>query len=245
VAAPPRVRRPRSIREDAFNLPNLLTMLRIVLIPLVLYFLAQGTPRSNFWAMVVYIVSAATDFLDGYLARKRGLISVLGKFLDPLADKLLVMGTLVFMVYLDRLPLWGAVAVIVILGRELTVTALRTIAMSEGVVIAARQGGKEKTALQMVAIPLLIMQHRYTLDFFFFSLSANLTEVGVTVLYLSLIFALTSGGEYFALFVEAVEAKERRLREEDAEASSVADAEGAGEPTTDAPAAEPSADTPR
>lgn len=188
-------------------------MLRIVLIPVVLYFLSVGTPRANFWAMVVYIVSAVTDFFDGYLARKRGLISVLGKFLDPLADKLLVMATLVFMVYLDRLPLWGAVAVIVMLGRELSVTALRTIAMSEGVVIAARQGGKEKTALQMVAILLLIMQHRYTFDFTFFSVSADLTEVGVVVLYLSLIFALTSGGEYFALFVDAVEAKERRLKE--------------------------------
>jgi len=190
-------------------------MLRIVLIPLVLYFLAIGTPRANFWAMIVYIVSAVTDFFDGYLARKRGLISVLGTFLDPLADKLLVMATLVFMVYLDRLPLWGAVAVIVMLGRELSVTALRTIAMSEGVVIAARQGGKEKTALQMVAILLLIMQHRYTIDFFFFSVSADLTQVGVVVLYLSLIFALTSGGEYFALFVEAVEAKERRLKSDD------------------------------
>ncbi|NOY92161.1 MAG: CDP-diacylglycerol--glycerol-3-phosphate 3-phosphatidyltransferase [Deltaproteobacteria bacterium] len=195
----------------------MLTMLRIVLIPLVLYFLALGTPRFNFWAMVVYIVSAVTDFLDGYLARKLGVISVLGKFLDPLADKLLVMGTLVFMVYLDRLPLWGAVAVIVILGRELTVTALRTIAMSEGVVIAARQGGKEKTALQMVAILLLIMQHRYTIDFFFFSVSADLTQVGVVVLYLSLVFAITSGGEYFALFVDAVEAKEKRLLADESE----------------------------
>jgi CDP-diacylglycerol--glycerol-3-phosphate 3-phosphatidyltransferase len=127
------------------------------------------------------------------------------------------MGTLVFMVYLDRLPLWGAVAVIVILGRELTVTALRTIAMSEGVVIAARQGGKEKTALQMVAILLLIMQHRYTIDFFFFSVSADLTQVGVVVLYLSLVFALTSGGEDFARIGAAVEAKERRLLAGEAE----------------------------
>ena len=86
----------RSIRDDAFNLPNLLTMLRIVLIPGVLWLLWDGTPRANFWAAMLYIGTALTDLIDGYLARKWGQISVLGKFLDPLADKLLVMATLIF-----------------------------------------------------------------------------------------------------------------------------------------------------
>ncbi|MEZ4288811.1 MAG: CDP-alcohol phosphatidyltransferase family protein [Polyangiales bacterium] len=114
----PRTGARRSLREDAINLPNLLTFARIAMIPAVLVLLWDGTPKANFWAAMVYAATAITDFLDGWLARKRGLVSVLGKFLDPLADKLLVMATLVFMVYLGRLPLLGAVAVIVLVARR-------------------------------------------------------------------------------------------------------------------------------
>lgn len=206
-----------SLREDAINLPNLLTFLRIIMIPVVLWLMTNGTPRANFYALIVYILTAVTDFLDGWLARRMGLISVLGKFLDPLADKLLVMATLVWMVYLDRLPMLGVIAVVILLGRELSITALRTIAMSEGVVMAAGQGGKDKTALQMTAILLLIVYHRYDIDFFFATYSVDLAQVGLVILYLSVFFALTSAGEYIALFVEAVEAKERRLAEAEAE----------------------------
>ncbi len=213
-ANPEPTKRPKGIREDAINLPNLLTLLRVVLIPVVLWFLVDGTPRANFWAAMVYIVTAITDFLDGWLARRWGLISILGKFLDPLADKLLVMATLIFVAYLGRLPLVGVVVVIVMLGRELAVTALRTIAMSEGVVMAAAQGGKDKTALQMVAILLLILHHPYEVNFFFVKLDVDMGQVGLTLLYISLVFALTSAGEYVGLFVEAVDAKERRLAED-------------------------------
>lgn len=201
----------RSIREDAINLPNLLTFVRIALIPLVLWLLADGTPRANFWAAIVYIATAVTDLLDGWLARRMGLISVLGKFLDPLADKLLVMATLVFLAYLGRLPLMGVIAVIVMLGRELTVTALRTIAISEGVVMAAGRGGKDKTALQMVAILLLIVQQSYVVNFGFWKVEVEMASMGLILLYLSLFFAIMSAGEYFRLFVEAVDAKEERL----------------------------------
>ncbi len=202
-----------TIREDAINIPNLLTMLRIALIPVVLWLLAFGTPKANFWAAIVYALTALTDVIDGWLARKWGLISILGKFLDPLADKLLVMAILVFMSYLGRLPLLGVVAVIIMVGRELSVTALRTIAMSEGVVMAAQQGGKDKTALQMVAILLLVIHHRYTLNFGFTTLDVDTGQVGLVLLYLSLAFAIASAGQYFALFVEAVDAKDRRLSE--------------------------------
>jgi CDP-diacylglycerol--glycerol-3-phosphate 3-phosphatidyltransferase len=211
MPAPENVR-PRSLREDALNLPNLLTALRIALIPLVLYLMADGTPKANFWAAIVYIASAVTDFLDGWLARRMGLISLVGKFLDPLADKLLVMATLVFLAYLGRLPLLGVVAVIIMEGRELSITSLRTIAMSEGVVMAAGRGGKDKTALQMVAILLLIVHHPYLIDFFFFEVSVDLGQAGLVLLYLSLVLALTSAGEYTKLFVDAVDAKERRIR---------------------------------
>lgn len=207
--------RRRTIRQDAVNLPNLLTMGRVALIPVVLWLLADGTPKAAYFAAVVYVLCALTDAIDGWLARRQNLVSVLGKFLDPLADKLLVMSTLIFLVWMGRLPLLGVAAVILMIGRELSITALRTIAMSEGVVIASAQGGKEKTALQMVAILLLILHHSYVIEFGFFQVRANLHQVGLVLLYVSLVFAVTSAGEYVRLFVEAVEAKERRLVEED------------------------------
>ncbi|MGB8224345.1 MAG: CDP-diacylglycerol--glycerol-3-phosphate 3-phosphatidyltransferase [Polyangiales bacterium] len=201
----------RSIRDDAINLPNLLTMLRIVLIPGVLWLLWDGTPKANFWAAMLYIATALTDLIDGYLARRWGQISVLGKFLDPLADKLLVMATLISLAYLGRMPFLGVVAVIIMIGRELAITALRTIAMSEGVVMAAMRTGKDKTALQMVAILLLIVHQRYLIDFGFYRTQFDFAQVGLVLLYLSLALALLSAGEYFKLFVDAVDAKEERL----------------------------------
>ena len=200
-----------SIRDDAINLPNLLTMLRIALIPGVLFLLWEGTPKSNFWAAILYIGTALTDLIDGYLARRWGQISVLGKFLDPLADKLLVMATLIWLAYLGRLPFLGVVAVIIMLGRELSITALRTIAMSEGVVMAAMRAGKDKTALQMVAILMLIVHQTYTVYFGFYQTEFDFAGVGLVLLYISLGLALFSGGEYFKIFVDAVDAKEERL----------------------------------
>ncbi|MGB5193784.1 MAG: CDP-diacylglycerol--glycerol-3-phosphate 3-phosphatidyltransferase [Polyangiales bacterium] len=200
-----------SIRDDAINLPNLLTMLRIALIPGVLFLLWEGTPRSNFWAAILYIGTALTDLIDGYLARRWGQISVLGKFLDPLADKLLVMATLIWLAYLGRLPFLGVVAVIIMIGRELSITALRTIAMSEGVVMAAMRAGKDKTALQMVAILMLIVHQTYTVYFGFYETEFDFAGVGLVLLYISLGLALFSGGEYFKIFVDAVDAKEERL----------------------------------
>ncbi len=199
----------RGLKEDAFNLPNILTMARIAIIPVVMAMLQEGTPAMNFWAGWVYTAATITDALDGYLARKRGLVSVVGKFLDPLADKLLVMATLVLMVDMGRVPAW---VVVVILARELSISMLRMIASSEGVVIAAGEGGKAKTALQMVAVLFLMLHHRYRVDFWFTEHWVDFNVAGLWLLYLSVFFALTSAGEYIKLFVEAVEAKERRLR---------------------------------
>ena len=114
----------------------------------------RETRVANFWATILYSLAAITDFIDGYLARRMGLTSVLGKFLDPLADKLLVLAALVMMVELGHVPAWP---VIIVTGRELSITALRTIAISEGVVIAASRGGKDKTAAQIVALVALIL----------------------------------------------------------------------------------------
>lgn len=211
IRKPPRPLAPRrSIREDAINLPNLLTMLRVVMIPIVLWLVYDGRPIMNFWAAWVYAAAAVTDALDGWLARKRGLVSVLGQLLDPLADKLLIMALLVVMTDMGRVPAW---ATIIIVARELSITSLRTIAATEGVVIAANQGGKEKAALQMVAVLFLVLHHTYDLNFVFYTAHTNMHEVGLTLLYGSVFFAITSAGEYVRLFVEAVEAKEKRIEE--------------------------------
>jgi CDP-diacylglycerol---glycerol-3-phosphate 3-phosphatidyltransferase len=209
VDAAVRPAKARGLREDAFNLPNLLTMLRIVMIPVVMVMLQEGTPVMNFWAGWVYTAATITDALDGYLARKQGLVSVVGKFLDPLADKLLVMATLVLMVGMGRVPAW---VVVLILARELSISMLRMIASSEGVVIAAGEGGKAKTALQMVAVLFLMLHHRYRVDFWFVERWVDFNVAGLWLLYLSVFFAITSAGEYLKLFVEAIEAKDRRLR---------------------------------
>ncbi len=203
-----RAARRRSLKQDAWNLPNLLTMGRIVLIPLVLWLLDRGTPRDCAWAAIAYGVAAITDLLDGYLARKMNVVSVLGKFMDPLADKLIVMATLVWMVPMGRIPQW---AVVLLLAREISITGLRSIASSEGVVIAAGGGGKSKTALQMIGIVALLVGYPYHLNLGFYDLGVvDLIVVGRWLIYISLVFSITSAVEYIGLFAEAVEAKDRR-----------------------------------
>lgn len=203
-----RKERKSSLRRDALNLPNLLTFARIAIIPLVLWLLDRGTPKDCVWAAIVYSLAAITDLLDGYLARRLNIVSLLGQFLDPLADKLLVMASLVWMVPMGRIPEW---AVILLLAREISITALRGIASSEGVVIAAGSGGKSKTALQMVGILCLMIGYPYHLDLFVVDLGVvRLVEVGRVMVYVSLVFSITSAFQYIGLFGEAVLAKERR-----------------------------------
>lgn len=200
-----RARRRSSLKRDALNLPNLLTMARVAIIPLVLWLLDRGTPKDCFWAAIVYSGAAITDLLDGYLARKLNIVSVLGKFLDPLADKLLVMASLIWMVPMGRVAEW---VVVLLLAREISITGLRSIASSEGVVIAAGGGGKSKTALQMIGILCLIIGYPYHLSLGFYDLGmVDLVHVGRWLIYISLIFSLTSAFQYVGLFAEAVEAK--------------------------------------
>jgi CDP-diacylglycerol--glycerol-3-phosphate 3-phosphatidyltransferase len=205
--------RRRSLRQDALNLPNVLTFGRILAIPLCLWFLDQDTPRSGFWAAMVFTGAAITDVLDGYLARKLGVESVLGKLLDPLADKLIVMACLVWMVKMGRMPPW---AVVVVLARELSVTSLRSLAASEGVIISAGKEGKTKTALQMLGIIVLLSGYPYHLSYLGFDLGVvDLAKVGRMLVYLSLVFSVASAAQYVSLFSETVEAKEEKHRGDD------------------------------
>jgi CDP-diacylglycerol--glycerol-3-phosphate 3-phosphatidyltransferase len=199
-----------SLAEDALNVPNLLTMARIVMIPLFLYLLDRGTPKACFWAAIVFTLAALTDVLDGYLARKLGIVSVLGKFLDPLADKLIVMASLVWMVPMDRISAW---VVVLLIGREISVTGLRSIAASEGIVISAGQEGKTKTALQMIGIIGLVLGYPYHLSYLGIDLGVvDLVRVGRMLVYLSLFFSITSAAQYVRVFGAAVEAKEKRSK---------------------------------
>lgn len=197
-----------SLKKDAVNLPNLLTMGRIAVIPVVLWLLDNGTPHDCLMAAFVYSAAAVTDLLDGYLARRMNIVSVLGKFLDPLADKLLVMASLVWMVPMGRIPHW---AVALLLAREISITGLRSIASTEGVVIAAGGGGKNKTALQMVGILCLLIGYPYHLHLGIVDLGVvDLVVVGRALVYVSLIFSLVSAFQYVGLFAQAVERKDSR-----------------------------------
>ena len=135
------------------NVPNVLTMLRIVAVPVLVVALLDETPDGDVIAAIVFALAALTDGLDGYIARRRKQVTTFGKLMDPLADKLLVIAALISLVSLDRLAAWIAM---VIIARELAVTGLRSVAAERGVVIAASWLGKLKTALQVAAIFALI-----------------------------------------------------------------------------------------
>jgi CDP-diacylglycerol--glycerol-3-phosphate 3-phosphatidyltransferase len=155
--------------------------------------------EAGFWAAALFGIAAVTDFIDGWLARKWGIVTVLGKFLDPLADKLIVMAALIMLVPFGRVPAW---AVFLLLGREIVITGLRSIASSEGIVIDASDLGKYKTIYQMAAIPGLLLHYDY---YWFFGIQSELVHVnmhnyGIALFYISLALTLWSGGDYLHKF---------------------------------------------
>jgi CDP-diacylglycerol--glycerol-3-phosphate 3-phosphatidyltransferase len=191
------------------NVPNLLTFARIVAIPFFVWLLDRPTPIRCFWACLVFTGAAFTDMLDGYLARRLGVESVLGKFLDPLADKLIVMAALVWMVPMGRIAAW---VVVLLLARDISVTGLRSVAASEGVIISAGREGKIKTALQMIGIVALLLGYSYPLQYLGVDLGAvNMVHVGQALVYLSLLFSFASAAQYLRVFVAAAEAKDQKL----------------------------------
>jgi CDP-diacylglycerol--glycerol-3-phosphate 3-phosphatidyltransferase len=154
-----------------------------------------------FWAAVLFAVASITDWLDGYLARRMGIVTTFGKFLDPIADKLLVMAALVMILPFKWVPAW---MVLVILGREIVITGLRGIASSEGIVIAASQLGKFKTIFQIVAILGLILHYDYN---WFFGiqhpyLTVNMHNVGMFYLWIATVLTIWSGVDYLVKFMK-------------------------------------------
>ena len=188
----------RSVGQESLNLPNFITLTRILLIPVFVVLFATPTPNRSLTAALVFVVAAVTDLLDGYLARRNGQVTTLGKLLDPIADKLLVLSALILLVNVDRV---SALVAILIIAREVAVTGVRAIAAGEGMVIASETTGKYKMALQVVAIVLLILEGTFMSDF------GNLHLAGIVTLYLSLVLGYVSGGHYVWSFWKQVVAK--------------------------------------
>ena len=174
---------------DISNLPNTLTIFRLACIPLVLTCLNLFGRWGSFLAALLFTLASVTDILDGFFARKYGAVTVLGKFLDPLADKILVSVTMIMLIPLGRIPVW---IVIVIIAREMAVTGLRGIAVNEGIVIQASALGKHKTIFQSVALVGLCLHYTY--------LNVNTHVVGMTFLWGALILTVWSGWDYFRQF---------------------------------------------
>ncbi|WP_042223708.1 CDP-diacylglycerol--glycerol-3-phosphate 3-phosphatidyltransferase [Oceanobacillus manasiensis] len=180
------------------NVPNKITLSRILLIPIFIILLSipfnwgswdigeTELPLTHFIAALLFIIAAATDWVDGHYARKHNLVTNLGKFLDPLADKLLVSAALILLVEMGMAPAW---LVIIIISREFAVTGLRLVAAGEGIVLAAGSMGKLKTATQMIAIAILLL-HQFPFSYIGF-------PFGTVMLYAALIFTVISGVDYF------------------------------------------------
>jgi len=180
------------------NVPNALTLLRIFLVPLLVVILLTRMPAKEYMALVIFLVAALTDALDGYWARKYKKVTTLGTLLDPIADKLLVSAALISLVDLQEADAW---AVCIIIGREFAVSGLRSIAASHGIIISASRLGKWKMATQVVGISLMI-------------LGARLDDIGLwrntgkAALWVMTAMALVSGFDYFRRYLKILFEKE-------------------------------------
>jgi CDP-diacylglycerol--glycerol-3-phosphate 3-phosphatidyltransferase len=174
------------------NLPNALTASRLLAIPVLMVLLVVRFPYHDQVAAAVFLIASLTDTLDGNLARRRGQVTELGKFLDPLADKLFILSVLIVLVQEQELAAW---VVVVIFGRELLITVLRSLSASQGRVIAATPFGKTKTVLQVAAVLLLILQRPYP----------QLTIPADVVVGLAVVFTVASGLDYLWRFRSVIE----------------------------------------
>jgi len=167
------------------NLPTLLTLSRIVVIPL----FVLVAPANNFLGALIFVLASLTDFLDGYLARRSGQITKFGIILDPIADKFLVIAALILLVDMARISVWIAIIIIV---REFLVTALRAVALSRDIVIKAEMGGKLKTTSQIASIICLILDR--------IVLGVDLYDVGIVLIWVSIVLSIISGVQYMVTF---------------------------------------------
>jgi CDP-diacylglycerol--glycerol-3-phosphate 3-phosphatidyltransferase len=184
-------------REANVNLPNLLTFSRLLLIPIFVVLFSQPTPERSIAAAVIFGIAAVTDLLDGYLARRRSEVTRLGRLLDPIADKLLVLSGLILLVEFQRV---SAVVAILIVAREVAVTGIRAISAAEGIVLSAETTGKYKMTAQVLAILFLIMAESVDPVWSFYA-------IGNALLYSALMLGLFSGTKYLITFWRQISLK--------------------------------------
>lgn len=179
------------------NLANKITISRVLMVPLFLFFLLTDSipsPYNEVIACIIFIIAASTDGLDGYIARKRKQVTNFGKFMDPLADKLLVTAALISLVGMNKLDSWMA---IVIIAREFIVTGLRLVAASEGLVIAASIWGKIKTVSQIIAIVAILLDNLLTVKLgLFFVISGIVIKFNILLMWVAVIFTIYSMIDY-------------------------------------------------
>jgi CDP-diacylglycerol--glycerol-3-phosphate 3-phosphatidyltransferase len=194
---------PEATRAPTYwTLPNLLTFFRLGLLPVVLWLIHPGlqTPARVFWASLVYVLAGVLDVLDGYLARRIGQVTSFGKFLDPLVDKLFHLLTLISMQQLPGLwvPTW---VVMLVLIRELGVTGMRAMASTEGLVIAAGQGGKVKTTFAVAGMCALLIHYPYAVHVGWTSYVIDPYKIGMALTCISLFFSISSAWQYGRGFI--------------------------------------------
>lgn len=192
-------RTPAVLLAELGNIPNILTLLRIAIIPVFVYFVGESDPVASTYSALIFAAAAITDVVDGFLARRWHLITVIGKFLDPLADKLIVNAAMVMLAYLGRV---SPFVVIALISREFIVTGLRQVAATEGMVIAAGQEGKWKTALQLTGIIALCVHYTHPVSLLGLEYPVNFNLVGQVLLYSSVAFSFWSAGVYFRGFLQ-------------------------------------------
>lgn len=180
-------------KRKVFNLPNTITLLRMSIIPVLFCLLTAPEQTWSLVIAVLFMIAALTDMLDGYIARKYQIVTTMGKYLDPIADKLIVNTAMIMMIPIGRVPAW-IVAVTII--RDIVVDGIRAISSSEGIVIGASKLGKQKTIAQGFAVTALIIHYPF--------MGADAHVVGMIMLYIALFLTIYSGIEYFARFYREV-----------------------------------------
>jgi CDP-diacylglycerol---glycerol-3-phosphate 3-phosphatidyltransferase len=176
-------------KREIFNLPNTITLMRISAVPFLFILLASP---GEFWSLILailFVAASITDLIDGYVARKYQLVTTMGKFLDPIADKLIINTAMILMIPIGRIPAW---IVAITIMRDLIVDGVRSIASSEGIFIQANRLGKQKTLAQTIAVTALLIHYP------FFGADAHL--VGTTILYIAFVLTIYSGMNYCIKF---------------------------------------------
>jgi CDP-diacylglycerol---glycerol-3-phosphate 3-phosphatidyltransferase len=185
-------------RGSNLNLPNVLTTFRFLVIPIVIVLMESNRLVLNLVAAVLFLVASLTDIVDGYIARKYNIVTNMGKILDPLADKIMVLIVLVMLIPMGRVPAW-VVALIVL--RETAVTSLRAVAAADGVVISASPLGKFKNMFQVIFTLFLIMYHQFVIPITSgFSFLLDFRTSGMLLMWIALFLTLWSGVDYFVRF---------------------------------------------